>query len=323
MTKLHRTVSAGALAAVMATAALGALLTPAGAGPRNTAAGEVLVITSNLEEGYEMEGGDLKNHFEIDNFAERVKNVIPEVPDVVLLQEINHETSLLVARRLTARLGQKFIVAVRPIRETTQEYPDKKVQTETAILLNSTTMGIVDRGGFITTSYPKSASVPGERVSVKNHAFMLAKEKATGVKVPLVSVHFAMVKLFKTKALSDEYRGKWARQIETKMAKKYNADAPERVTMIGGDFNTGRCYTGEFKTCKYAEFYKVLISEPHKYTDSFDALGLPAGVDNLFTSGTPLRGGWDENGSFPENDRERYYSDHRFRWTVMTPKSLS
>ena len=323
MNRFHRKFLICALVAVTATSVLSAFLAPAGAGPRNTDSGEILVVTANVEEGYEMEGGDLKDHFELANFAERIKNVIPEIPDVVLLQEVNHETSFLIARRLTAQLGQKFIVAVRPIRESTQEFPDKKVKTETAIVLNATTMSIADRGGFITTSYPKSASVPGERVSVKNHAFMLATEKATGIKVPLVSVHFAMVKLFKSKALSNYHRGRWAKQIETKMAKKYNANSPERVTMIGGDFNAGRCYTGEFKTCKYADFYKILTSEPRKYTDSFDALGLPAGVDNLFTSGTPLRGNWDEHGSFPERDRARYYSDHRFRWTVMAPKSTS
>ena len=294
------------------------LALPASAGRRNTDAGQVLVLTMNLEEAYSMGNGDLGNHFEVDNFATRVRDVVPQIPDVVLLQEVNHETSALAARKLSNRLGQRFIVAVRPIRNTTIEYPDKQVHTETAILLNSTTMAKMDRGGFIQTSYPRSAAVAGDRVNVRRHAFVLAKEKASGLKMPLVSVHYAMVKSFKTEKLSNEYRGKWSKQIENKLATRYNADSTtSRAAVVGGDFNASRCVSGQFASCREAAWWKVFTSAPHRYVDTLFELGLPAGVDVLFSTGRPLGGNWDKHGDFPEGDRSRFYSDHRFRWTVV------
>ena len=265
--------------------------------------------------------GDHRDNFEIDNFAKRVRDVVPETPDVVLLQEVNHQTSALAAKRLSERLNQKFIVAVRPVRNTTVEYSTKQVHTETAILLNAATMAVQDRGGFIRTGYPKSAAAPGDRVNVRRHAFMLAREKATGIRVPLVSVHYAMVKSFKSEKLSNEYRGKWSRQIENKLARKYNADSTERAASVGGDFNASRCVSGSFADCKEAAWWKVFTSAPHKYADTLRDLGLPAGVDVIFSVGNPLRGDWDKAGDFPESDRQRFYSDHRFRWVVVTPKN--
>ena len=293
----------------------------ASAGRRNTSDGQVLVLTMNLEEAYSMNRGDLGNHFEVDNFAKRVRDVVPQIPDVVLLQEVNHETSALAARKLSSRLGQKFVVAIRPIRNTTVEFPDKQVHTETAILLNASTMGIDHRGGYIQTSYPRSAAAPGDRVQVRRHAFMLAREKATGLRVPLVSVHFAQVKSFRTEKLSNEYRGKWAKQIENKLATRYDADSTSRATVVGGDFNASRCVTGEFASCREAAYWKIFTSDPHKYVDTLWELDFPAGVDVLFSTGLPVNGGWDKNGDFPEGDRSRFYSDHRFRWAVVEARS--
>ena len=293
----------------------------ASAGPRNTEDGQILVLTMNLEEAYSMNQGDLRDNFEVDNFAQRVRDVVPQTPDVVLLQEVNHQTSDLAARKLSQRLGQKFVVAVRPIKNTTIEYPSKQVHTETAILLNSATMAVDDRGGFIDASYPQSAAAPGDKVNVRRHAFMLARERSSGVKVPLVSVHYAMVKSFKTEQLSNEYRGKWSKQIESKLARRYQADSTSRATVVGGDFNASRCVSGSFASCREASYWKVFTSEPHKYVDTLRELGLPAGVDVLFSTARPLRGDWDKAGDFAGSDRQRFYSDHRFRWVVVEPRS--
>lgn len=299
----------------------GALALPAQAGSRNTPGGQILVLTMNLEEAYSMGTGDLGSHFEVDNFAERVRDVVPQIPDVILLQEVNYETSGLAARKLSSRLNQRFVVAVRPIRNTTMEYPDKQVHTETAILLNSTTMAIENKGGFIQTSYPSSAATPGDRVNVKRHAFMLARERSSGIKVPLVSLHYAMVRSFKTEQLSNEYRGNWSKQIENKLARKYQADSTARAAVVGGDFNASRCVSGQFASCREAAWWKVFTSSPHKYVDTLFELGLPAGVDVLFSTGRPLSGGWDKSGDFPESDRSSFYSDHRFRWVTVEPKT--
>ena len=318
MSRHQRTVLLVALAGVLAGAFV---LPPSVASGAPTPSGEVLVVTMNLEEAYSMDRGDLNSHFEIGNFADRVRDVVPETPDVVLLQEVNHETSALAAKALTRSLGRRFVVAVRPRKNTTIEYPTKQVHTETAILLNASTMATADKGGFIDTSYPLSAAAPGDRVNVRRHAYMLAREKASGLLVPLVSLHYAMVKSFKSEKLSNEYRGKWSRKIENKLARKYNADSKKRAATVGGDFNASRCVSGEFASCREAAWWKVFNNSPHNYTDTLRALDLPAGVDVIWSQGKPLRGDWDEQGDFKESDRTRFYSDHRFRWVVVAAKS--
>lgn len=309
-------------ACTLVAASAGSVMTgPAAAS--NAAPDEILVLTLNLEEAYTQYRGDLADNFEVDNFARRVKKVVPQAPDVVLLQEVNHQTSALAARRLSRRVGQKYMVAVRPIQNTTIEYPGKHVQTETAILLNKETMAVVDRGGYITTTYPRSAAGPGDDISVKRHAFMLARQRATGVKVPLVSVHYAMVKLFRSERLSNRYRGKWSHQIENKLAKKYAADDRRRVAVAGGDFNASRCVSGSFADCREAAWWKVFSTTPHKYVDTLFSLGLPAGVDVIFSTGSVRGGNWDKAGDFKESDRKNFYSDHRLRWTTVSPKETS
>lgn len=314
--KLSATVG---LVAAVASSLVGAA--PAGAAGRNTPRDEILVVTANIEEAYTMPpGNDLASHFELDNFAARVKQVVPRIPDVLLLQEVNYKTSALVAKRLSARLGQRFVVAVRPISNTTVEYPDKQVHTETAILLNAKTMATDNKGGFFSAKYPQSAAPSGQKVQVRRHAYMLAREKASGTRVPLVSLHYAMEQSFKTAKLSNEWRGKWSAQLKSLMARKYNADSPQRAAIIAGDFNAGRCYTGDFSNCNVAAWWKTMEGSPTPYVEAGRVHSVPYGVDAIWTRGVSVSAGWDEHGDFKESDRARFYSDHRLRWAVVSPK---
>ena len=322
MTRTSRTLISCGLAALIVAALLGAAGGPATAALRNTPKGEILVITQNLEEAYSMGGGDLANHFELDNFAKRVKAIVPQIPDVVLLQEVNHETSLIAAKRLSARLGQRFVVAVRPIANTTIEYSDRQVHTETAILLNRKTMATSNGGGYYATTYPRTVSAGGGRVDVRRQAFMLARERGSNIKVPLVSLHFAREISFNTAKQSNNYRGKWAKQIKAMLSRRYTTDSAKKATVIAGDFNMGRCYRGAMPDCPKAAYHKEMIDSPHPYVDALEKVGFfPTGVDVLYGKGNPLRGGRDDSGDFAESDRQRFYSDHIMRWAVIEPNS--
>jgi hypothetical protein len=116
---------------------------------------------------------------------------------------------------------------------------------------------------------------------------------------------------------ADYWRGVWSKKLERIMHRRYRASSPSKLSTIGGDFNMVRCSSGSFQSCKEAKFWQTLTSAPHDYADSLYDLGLPTGVDFLFTTGNGLRGGIDEDGKFSESDRARYYSDHRFRWAVV------
>lgn len=296
-----------------------ALVAPVGAGPRNSPANEIEIVTVNLQEAYTRYVGDLADNFEIGNFVDRVVPDTPYLPDVLLLQEVNYKTTGLVARRLTRRTGQRYVVAVRPIRNTTIEYPDKAWNTDTGIVINAKTMAVAKRGRFYTALYPDSATAPGERINVRRHAHVLLRERGTGLRVPVASVHFAHTRDFRSRSASDYWRGVWARKLESIMKERYGAGSRNTLSTIGGDFNAVRCVSGSFQTCKQARFWSSLTGAPHVYSDSLFDLGLPMGVDMLFTDGDPQRGGIDEHGKFPESDRRNYYSDHTFRWVLVTP----
>ena len=310
------------LAMVGAIIASLASFVPVDAAPRNTPSGEILVVTQNIEEAYSMGRGDLGSHWELDNFAKRVKAIVPQIPDVVLLQEVNHETSAVAARRLSVRLGQRFVVAVRPIQNTTIEFATKQVHTETAILLNKKTMATKNGGGYIQTTYPRSASAGGARVDERKHAFMLARERGTNIQVPLVSLHFAREASFKTAKQSNTYRGKWSRQIKNELDRRYNTDSSQKVAVVGGDFNMGRCYRGALPDCPKAAYFKAFIDSPHRYSDSLMEVGFfPTGVDVLFGTGAALRGGRDDAATnWEEGARKKFYSDHIMRWVVVEAK---
>lgn len=294
---------------------------PVGAGPRNSPDGQVEIVTVNLQEAYSRFEGDLGSHFEIPNFVDRVISKTPYFPDVLLLQEVNYETSGLVAREMTRRTGQRYVVAVRPIRNTTIEYPDKAWHTETAIVINVTQMRVVREGAYYAALYPSSATAPGERIQVRRQAHVLVKERSSGIHVPLVSVHFARTADMASKSVSNHWRGEWAEDIGQILERRYNARSGDKLTNIGGDFNMIRCFTGQFASCRPAAYWKVFTSRPHNLIDTLYEHGLPDGVDRIFSAGRVVRGGWDKFGKFRESDRERYYSDHRFRWVVVAPEA--
>ena len=294
-----------------------ALFAPVGAGSTNTADNRVLVVIANVEEAYGQGTRDTANMFEIANFVKRLVPQTPFFPDVLLLQEVNYKSAGLVAQQMSKKTGQRYIVAVRPVRRTTVVFPNRSVHTETGIVINARTMKIAKRGGFYAASYPKSASAPGVDPHIRRHAHVMLQEKATGLKVPVMSVHFTRERDMKSRTVSNFYRGEWAKEIEALMQRRYRADAAAKASNVGGDFNMVRCVSGNFASCKVARFWKIFTSAPHKYADSLFDMGLPAGVDIIFTNGDVFDGGWDENGQFPESDRKNYYSDHRFRWAVV------
>jgi len=311
--------------AIVGAALVGPLAAPVAAARNNTPENEILVVTANIEEAYSMDNNDLADNYEIDNFAARIKQVVPKTPDVLLLQEVNHRTAALTASRLTARLGQKFVVGVRPDRNTTVEYPDKQVHTETAIILNAETMATANGGGYFATTYPKSAAPVGERVQVRRQAFMLAREKGSGALVPLVSLHYAMERSLRTAKLSNYYRGKWSKQLKSLLARRYEANSDRRAAVIAGDFNAGRCYKGDFANCIEAAWWRTMERDAPRYIEAGRAeepVPVPYGVDAIWTRGNVIDAGWDEHGDFPDSDRSRFYSDHRLRWAVVAPKNV-
>jgi exonuclease III len=270
------------------------------------------VITANLEEAYgrDAHSGDMARMNELPVFAERAQATVPYAPDVVLLQEVRAKSARRAAEVLTSKFRQKFVVAVMPGDHPTTDYPNKQIHKETSILLNTVTMKQSSRGGFIKNTYSRSVATGG-KVAIHKQAQVLATQRSSGKTFALTSLHYARVRDFKTRQASNKARAAWSRQIVSTMHRKYpNAD----VTHIGGDFNTIRCFSGAFASCKEAAFWKYMHSAGFLDTlwfapaDTFSGILKFTGVDYIFSTARPLDGGQDERGG---------YSDHKMRWVRL------
>jgi hypothetical protein len=287
--------------------------------PDNTVDNRILIITENLEEAYSAGINETADQFEVPNFVDRVLDRTPSLPDVLLMQEVNERSTNHVAREFTRRTGQRYVVVVRPPLRPNEVYGGKSIHTETAIIINATTMRVVNAGGFFKTTYPRSAAASGQRINTKRHAHALLAERGTDVRVPVMSAHLVRTQDMKSVRVANHWRGEWAQQIESFMDSRYNADKPTNVTVIGGDWNVDRCWQGSLSSCRVSRLWDVFTSAPHVYNDALYDLGVEAGVDMFFTHSQVHAGGWDKEGTFSPNDRARYYSDHRFRWVTVGP----
>lgn len=137
--------------------ALVAAATVAAAGAEDRAAGrnlltnspqdEVLVVTTNLQEGFGE--ADLENIYELERYADRLATQLPYIPDVLLLQEVRRKSARAAARLLTNTFDQSYVVAVEPPRYPTRSTPKIRTETSSAIVMNEETMRKIEAGGFI------------------------------------------------------------------------------------------------------------------------------------------------------------------------------
>jgi hypothetical protein len=313
MTKVER-VTRQAIAGIAAAGLLALGLANAPVQAANTPDREIVTVIANVNKAYGgiHEGKSIHDMTSIKAFVTRALQMTPSFPDVVLLQELRKEGAAAAAKSFTNKTGQKYIVAVGPPRNhPTLDYAAKQIHTETAILLNTVTMKKASTGGFIKSTYTHAQS-SGGKVKVKKNAFVLATQKSSNLDVALASVHFTPVGDIKTKAISDSLRGTWSKQIANTLKSKYPGAG---LTNIGGDFNTVRCFSGAFSSCKLAAFWKYLST--NGFVDSLYVMAQPGGggaiscarretgVDFIWTNGNPINGGVDSRGG---------YSDHKLRW---------
>lgn len=295
-----------AVAAMAATLAVAGSPSSASAGTGRSPDGRVLVVVTNLEEAYD-NGGDISNRTDMKNYVRTLLQKTPDRPDALLLQEVRRSSANFVAWRLRTATGQNYRVVVKPQIPLVQVIkPGLTVHSETAIILNLTTMKVAAPGGFITSEYDAADAAPGSGRAFHKQTYVLAQERSSGQKIALASLHFPHVRSMRSREVSNTYREKWTQQILTVVGKKY----PRRDhTTIGGDFNSIRCFEGSFQTCVFAKFYS-LMTALYNYHDLIYETVKQTGVDYIFTSGSPLAG-------FVDNSPKDYYSDHQFRWGMI------
>lgn len=307
------------IAAALLTATVSTALLQAGtssAQDRHTPPGQVLYVTTNLLEAWDIQ--DMKSQSELKTYVQRLLNQTPFLPDVLLLQEVRLKSAKFVAEELTRQTSDTYTVAVKPPRRPWTQNPQRRTETDTAVVINSDTMKKVDKGGFISLTYERRhAADKSKRVETTRHARVLVKELDGDMKFAAASVHLQYGHLA-SKALDYRYQKKWTSQVARVLKKRY----PAAMRNIGGDFNETRCRDTSVgaSDCTKSPFWNNLVQNWDYNDVMFEVwktgkrgIGL-GGVDFMFTTGTAVDAGSDYN--YNKNDPDQFYSDHRFFWGV-------
>ena len=315
--------------AILIAAALGLSLTlavvdpPARAAKQNTPTEKVLVVSANV---YETENGDSKKLGDMHNFVDRVLKKMRFAPDVLLLQEIAHPGVAAIRKRLSSKTGDKYTVAKDAAPEG--ESPWKKLSntrllgSDNAIVINSTTMKKLGKGGYFKFGYKRSQAKRGSPVKVKRHAYVPLKKKGTDIVLPAVSLHYPKEREFRSSRISKKLKKKWSKQIAEKLNRKYPVKGNvDHMKVIGGDFNNFRCQKGSSGyDCRETPAYHLLTHKPYRYRDSVLSVGnLGNPIDFIFSTNNVCDAGVDHPWS-PRAGKPGYYSNHPFRWALLEGK---
>lgn len=323
MTVAPRAYAALALMVSIVAVALN-VVSPARAGATQSSPPQrVVVVTTNLQEAWSRGTDDLKDQSELDTYVRRLLNQLPYFPDVLLLQEVRRKSAKYVIDLLTAETGQTYGWGVRPPRRPWTQNPRVRTETDSAVVFNTETMRQLDEGGFISLTYDRShAADQIERVEKTQHARVSLVERDGGLEVAGASVHLQYGHLQERHI--DRYQVEWTDKLARVMATRY----PDAAPTIGGDFNQDRCVRpGDgVETCRKEPFWENLTNPPWSYSDMIyerftegqRGTGL-GGVDFVFSTGDATDAGSDT--TYDRTDPSQFYSDHRFYWGVVGPRS--
>lgn len=277
--------------------------------------GGVVVVASNLKEAFDP--ADVADRGDMRVFVRRLLARLPQDPDVLLLQEVSLTSIENVARLLRRATGDRYRIAVAPLRHPWSETDSRIVDQETGILLNTRTMKAVSAGGFVKTTYPARVAAAGIKPHLRRNAFAMVRHAKSGTKITVASVHLVQRTFFKSDDVAHEYKAAWARQLGDALEREARAEGASVLTM-GGDFNATRALRGsDGKVTATTPF--LLELEERDFADAVWGVTKMGGPDFVFTTGDVLNAGYDSTydpSRLRESSRE-FYSDHRFRWAQL------
>lgn len=289
---------------------------------------QIQVVTQNLKEMHNecdqirrCPVRDLASELELRNFARRLFRELTTVPDVVLLQEVIGRSARATARYLSKRFGGRYVAAVFPQRLYPRGLKARPlIKNNTAILVNTLTMRRMGRGGYFTVKVGRGEQARGDVRMGQRFAHTVLRERQTGKRVAVMSVHFVPTDKFRSRSVAYRRKGAHARQTMRFFEKRYG-HAPIRV--VGGDFNNRRCESFQEQiVCDKTPFYEVMTKRPFRYTDSVFARHNRGNtdirstyrykrIDYVFTRGAVFEAWHDETYNTKRINRD-WVADHRF-----------
>jgi endonuclease/exonuclease/phosphatase family metal-dependent hydrolase len=288
--------------------------------------GKILIVNANVEEAFPE---DIRTQ-DMRNFVKRMAKVLPNLPDILLLQEVLNDSANEVAQFLTETAGEPYKVVIAPGKNlTVGKDPNLpgEIRADTAILVRSGAFEVVDSGGFIRSSYTfeDAKKYNTKYANSKDHSYAMVKDTRDGTSLALVSVHLHTGNF----TTSDEIftkKAEWTLGIAKFMDEKYPKKDDHTIQIIGGDFNNRRNLPG---SQEIYPFWKVLTEQFH-YKDAIFEIKEPGEVhtpdrsriDYIFVNGGSVLGAASDLKYTKEirEDKNQFYSDHHFNWSIIGTK---
>jgi hypothetical protein len=274
------------------------------AASKNTPSDRLTIVTANLLEGFG--NHDLRDMSEMKVFTRRVLDLVPNLPDAMLLQEVRAKSARYVARLMTRKTGQRYRVAVNAAKRPFRRRAGRVVKQDCAIVVNTKTVRMVGAGGYLKIRYRQA----GARTVKKNaYAFVTRRvvDSSDRISTALMSTHVPGSDL--------------ARRV-TRMAaflrRKYPMASPTQMSVVGGDFNRAAA-SGKWNNPRFHPWWKIITGKKYGYVDTVYAAERNRGINFIFARRGVVDAGWDEKYDFraSRGDRARFYSNHAFRWAVV------
>jgi endonuclease/exonuclease/phosphatase family metal-dependent hydrolase len=290
-------------------------------------AGRVLVVSANMHMAFPPRP---LNRVRCAAFANRVATILPSAPDAVLLQEVDRPHAFEIARRLTQRLSLRFSVRALPNDPVVDDSSEREdVVGDTAIVLNNTTMRVLEGPGVISTRYRADDRARQVKPKAKQHCWLAARQRGGPLRVAMVSVHFVRGDRLASATVGFCYKGQWAQKIARFLTGRHPGD----LHVIAGDFNNRRCVTTtERVKCDTWPYWFALV-EKWRYRDAVFSIHGQTNetlrkqyrkgdgfakqrLDYIFTTGVVRDASHDTTYAADPAD-PGFYSDHRMLWAVI------
>lgn len=299
-------------------------------------AAKVMVVSANLRESHsewpdDITGvplSDMQTMGEVANFVDHLSENVPAPPDVLLLQEVIAPSARETAHRLTLEfdLPYEVVIAGNDSNELfSGSYLHKR---NVAIIVNAAQIEVVGEVGFLTL-----AERPGDWPSylygiAQDQAHALLRDRASGEKLAVMSIHWATNPKFASPALATARRVEWARLTKAFMAERFD-DAD--IQVMGGEFNFTRCASWrESLRCDEHPAYEVLAkgsfrdavlaASRHSIPDFRRQVenrnDTPHRIDYVFSIGE-IHSASRSVDYDTEKYTPRYFSDHKYDYVLI------
>jgi hypothetical protein len=212
--------------------------------------GQAMVVNANLLEAFSQP--DWQDPKDMENFVNRLNELLPYAPDVLLLSEVRAESTARIVEYLEGITGFAYEDVVTSHEVWIDWNTEDAARRDTAIIVNSDTMRVESEGGFFRT-YEGDVD--------KDHAHLLVKEKRGGLSLAMLSSHYP-------------HGGGLPTMVEQShefMKETYTNPSLKQINIIAGDFNVRRCtgpggWKSESLDCEEQSWYRYLTGQG--YTDA-------------------------------------------------------